>query len=134
MSGVERIIGTDGIDLIALPTDYTNGATIEGLGGNDVLVGSNNRADTILGGTGDDVVAGRGGNDRLAGGAGADQVGAAVATTPLSSAPMAASAAAGTLVVDTGTVRTMTLTNARAVADTVNGGADIDTILLTRGN
>ncbi len=68
IESVERIVGTDGDDVIVMRSDYVSddlagrGATIEGGLGND----------TIVGGAGNDVLYGGQGIDTLAGGDGAD--------------------------------------------------------------
>ena len=55
LSGIERILGTDGNDLIALPSVYTSAeddeVEIDGDDGNDVLVGSDSTDDDIWAGT-----------------------------------------------------------------------------------
>ncbi|MBB4063601.1 calcium-binding protein [Gellertiella hungarica] len=61
LSGIERVLGTDGDDKIYAADEND---TIDGGGGNDVLDG----------GSGDDVLSGGSGNDRLEGGAGADRM------------------------------------------------------------
>lgn len=66
---VQTISGSEFDDEI-----YANGnvgRTIFGLGGNDLIVGSNG-ADVLIGGLGDDVIRGRGGNDIAFGGLGDD--------------------------------------------------------------
>ncbi|WP_310221192.1 Ig-like domain-containing protein [Neorhizobium sp. 2083] len=78
LSGVEEFIGTDGDDVILLPKSYTSGDVsellIDGGKGNDALQGSDNQADHILGGDGNDLISGLGGNDILEGGAGSDEI------------------------------------------------------------
>ncbi|MEN3147477.1 DUF5801 repeats-in-toxin domain-containing protein [Neorhizobium sp. IRAMC:178] len=76
LSGVEKIVGTDGNDVILLAAGSTADGgpiTIEGGEGNDTLGGSNS-ADIINGGTGNDLISGLGGNDLLKGGAGNDEI------------------------------------------------------------
>ncbi|CDZ30880.1 DUF5801 repeats-in-toxin domain-containing protein [Neorhizobium galegae] len=76
LSGVEKIVGTDGNDVILLAAGSTADGgpiTIEGGEGNDVLGGSNS-ADIISGGNGNDLISGLGGNDILEGGAGSDEI------------------------------------------------------------
>ncbi|MCJ9754236.1 tandem-95 repeat protein, partial [Neorhizobium sp. BETTINA12A] len=76
LSGVEKIVGTDGNDVILLAAGSTADGgpiTIEGGDGNDILGGSNS-ADIINGGTGNDLISGLGGNDILKGGAGNDKI------------------------------------------------------------
>ena len=60
-SNIQNLIGTQYDDLLA---GDANGNTIDGLGGDDIL----------LGGAGDDILIGGAGNDTLDGGAGADQL------------------------------------------------------------
>ena len=67
IKGVERIVGTDGDDVIVMKSDYQSDeyagrTTIEGGAGND----------TIVGGAANDVLLGGAGMDRLYGGNGAD--------------------------------------------------------------
>jgi Ca2+-binding RTX toxin-like protein len=62
------IAGTAGNDRL---TSRIDGATVNGLGGNDVLHGMG-AIDALNGGIGNDVLIGRGGNDTLDGGAGND--------------------------------------------------------------
>jgi Ca2+-binding RTX toxin-like protein len=133
LARVESIIGTNGDDLVALPDSYTNGARIEGRDGADVLVGADNTDDTILGGDGDDTVAGRGGEDDLAGGAGADRVLGGNGDDTITLGQDGTFTGSRTLGIDTGTTRTVTVTNARGTADNVSGGAGIDTLVLDRG-
>ncbi|MBD2677793.1 MULTISPECIES: putative Ig domain-containing protein [Nostoc] len=63
LGGSDRVIGTNGIELI-------NGGTgndfLDGKGGADILLGDGGN-DTILGGLGKDIVSGGDGNDRLIG-------------------------------------------------------------------
>ncbi|MCQ1766605.1 VCBS domain-containing protein [Neorhizobium galegae] len=76
LSGVEKIVGTDGNDVILLAAGSTADGgpiTIEGGEGNDVLGGSNS-ADILSGGNGNDLISGLGGNDILEGGAGSDEI------------------------------------------------------------
>ena len=85
LDGVESWTGTSGRDVIVLPQTYTTAAgdavEINGLGGNDVLVGSNSTADDILGGDGNDILGGLAGDDELSGGAAATSSSAETATT-----------------------------------------------------
>ncbi|BAY76078.1 hypothetical protein NIES25_25270 [Nostoc linckia NIES-25] len=63
LGGSDRVIGTNGIELIngGAGNDY-----LDGKGGADVLLGDGGN-DTILGGLGKDIVSGGDGNDRLIG-------------------------------------------------------------------
>ena len=134
LGGVEFIRGTGGIDLITLPLSYTNGVRIEGLAGDDTLVGSNNRADTVLGGTGDDAIGGLGGNDRLAGDAGADFIVGGGGNDTIALGRDAGFTDTHDITVDAGDTRTFTVTNASRTDDTVLGESGIDTIVLIRGS
>lgn len=62
----DTITGSDGANDILEAGDYGK-ATLDGKGGNDVLRGTL-EADTLFGGSGDDVLVGRDGNDTLNGG------------------------------------------------------------------
>ncbi|CDZ56241.1 T1SS-143 repeat domain-containing protein [Neorhizobium galegae] len=76
LSGVEKIVGTDGNDVILLAAGSTADGgpiTLEGGNGNDTLGGSNS-ADIINGGDGNDLISGLDGNDILEGGAGSDEI------------------------------------------------------------
>ncbi|WP_152564209.1 beta strand repeat-containing protein [Neorhizobium vignae] len=76
LSGVEKIVGTDGNDVILLAAGSTADGgpiTLEGGNGNDILGGSNS-ADIINGGDGNDLISGLGGNDTLTGGNGDDVI------------------------------------------------------------
>ncbi|MDO9418471.1 T1SS-143 repeat domain-containing protein [Pararhizobium sp.] len=76
LSGIENFIGTDGNDLILLPTGYTTDGgmvTIDGGKGNDSIAGTNS-ADKLLGGDGNDLISGLGGDDIIEGGAGSDEI------------------------------------------------------------
>ncbi|UIK04593.1 DUF5801 repeats-in-toxin domain-containing protein [Neorhizobium galegae] len=76
LSGVEKIVGTDGNDVILLAAGSTADGgpiTLEGGNGNDTLGGSNS-ADIINGGDGNDLISGLGGNDTLTGGNGDDEI------------------------------------------------------------
>lgn len=69
-SGIERLILTEGADLVDASAD-TAGMQIEGLGGDDTITGGSG-ADTIDAGAGNDVIGGGAGNDRLTTGDGQD--------------------------------------------------------------
>ncbi len=74
LSGIEKIVGTDGNDVILLAAGSTADGgpiTIEGGAGNDIIGGSNS-ADVINGGMGNDLIFGLGGNDTINGGTGGD--------------------------------------------------------------
>jgi T1SS-143 domain-containing protein len=76
LDGVEQFIGSDGNDIIMLPTNYTtdgSGVTVNGGKGDDVISGSNN-AESLFGGEGNDKISGLGGNDDLHGNSGDDQI------------------------------------------------------------
>ena len=78
MANVEKIVGTDGGDFIAVSANYMSdaangGITIEGGAGNDYL-GGGAGDDTIRGGDDDDLISGLGGDDTLEGGAGNDEI------------------------------------------------------------
>ncbi|CAN7486531.1 T1SS-143 repeat domain-containing protein [Neorhizobium sp. LjRoot104] len=76
LAGVEKIVGTDGNDVILLAAGSTADGgpiTLEGGNGDDTLGGSNS-ADIINGGDGNDLISGLGGNDILEGGAGSDEI------------------------------------------------------------
>ncbi|ODV08275.1 MAG: hypothetical protein ABT15_03080 [Pseudonocardia sp. SCN 73-27] len=78
ISGVEKIVGTDGGDFIAVSAGYMSdaaggGITIEGGAGNDYL-GGGAGDDTIRGGADDDLISGLGGNDTLEGEDGNDEI------------------------------------------------------------
>jgi Ca2+-binding RTX toxin-like protein len=66
-----RVVGTAAGETLFSPPGTA--LTMDGLGGNDVLVG-NSGNETLLGGSGDDALYGSGGNDVLDGGAGSDQL------------------------------------------------------------
>ncbi|QRM57315.1 VCBS domain-containing protein [Sinorhizobium sp. BG8] len=77
-SGIERIDGTEGNDIILVRSDYLSdavggGIRIDGAAGNDYLQGGAG-ADELLGGEGDDVLAGLGGDDTIDGGSGSDRL------------------------------------------------------------
>jgi T1SS-143 domain-containing protein len=87
IEGVERIVGTDGDDVIVMRSDYVtdDGAgrtTIEGGLGNDTIVGGAGNdfldggqgADTLAGGDGADILKGGADNDALWGGKHADSL------------------------------------------------------------
>ena len=78
LSGIERFTGTDRDDIILLPKSYTTSDAvfieIDGGEGNDILQGSDDQADKIIGGMGNDWISGLGGNDDLDGGEGNDQI------------------------------------------------------------
>lgn len=77
MGNNQRIIGTSVNDVIDFRLSATTSMTltsvlgIDGLGGDDFIVGSN-AADSISGGTGNDSLYGQGGNDSIDGGEGDD--------------------------------------------------------------
>ncbi|MEO1251982.1 MAG: cadherin domain-containing protein [Pseudomonadota bacterium] len=71
-SSVERVDGGAGNDAIDA-TGATARVQQYGNGGNDTLIGGENR-DTLRGGDGDDVIDGGGGNDTIRGDAGADEL------------------------------------------------------------
>ena len=82
VTGVEKITahvfgvygGTDGNDDIWVWSNIASGAsTINGLGGNDKLTGSDH-PETIDGGAGDDVIEGSLNNDTIVGGPGKDRI------------------------------------------------------------
>lgn len=76
LDGVERFIGTDGDDVIMLPTNYTtdgSGVTVNGGKGNDVISGSNN-VESLFGGEGSDKISGLGGDDVIHGNSGDDTI------------------------------------------------------------
>lgn len=62
----DTITGSDGANDILEAGDFGR-ATLDGKGGNDVLRGTQ-EADSLIGGSGDDVLVGRGGDDSLDGG------------------------------------------------------------------
>jgi hypothetical protein len=62
----DAITGSDNANDILEGGDYGK-STLNGMGGNDVLRGTQ-EADSLQGGSGDDVLVGRGGNDTLQGG------------------------------------------------------------------
>jgi Ca2+-binding RTX toxin-like protein len=64
------IVGTAASEIL---TSRTDGATVNGLGGNDQLFGQTSN-DTLDGGAGDDVLSGGNGLDTLIGGTGADKL------------------------------------------------------------
>lgn len=66
----ETRVGTAADDLLTTPVA---GGTLQGLGGNDTLLGSI-FDDIIEGGDGDDLIAGNGGTDTVSGGAGNDKL------------------------------------------------------------
>ncbi|CDN49613.1 DUF5801 repeats-in-toxin domain-containing protein [Neorhizobium galegae] len=87
IEGVERIVGTDGDDVIVMRSDYVtdDGAgrtTIEGGLGNDTIVGGAGNdfldgaqgADTLAGGDGADILKGGADNDALWGGKASDNL------------------------------------------------------------
>lgn len=70
-SGIEALIGSDNNDVLLV-----NGARatlLNGLGGDDILIGGSG-ADTLVGGVGNDVINARAGNDLVIGGNGSDTV------------------------------------------------------------
>ncbi|MCQ1570726.1 Ig-like domain-containing protein [Neorhizobium galegae] len=76
LSGVEKIVGTDGNDVILLAAGSTADGgpiTLEGGNGNDILGGSNS-ADIINGGDGSDEIWGGAGADQINGGTGSDNI------------------------------------------------------------
>ena len=76
LESVEKIVGTDGNDIVLLPENYTNDAGqtfIEGGAGNDSIGGSN-MTDFVWGGDGDDLISTLGGNDVVFGDAGSDRI------------------------------------------------------------
>lgn len=137
LSGVERILGTSGDDLITLPSVYTSafaGAVeIVGGAGNDVLVGSDTTSDTISGDGGSDVVAGRGGDDVLAGGAGADEVRGGLGDDTILLGPDVFFTGVRNVTVGFFDSRAISLTNAAGTGDTVNGGSGYDILELDAG-
>jgi Ca2+-binding RTX toxin-like protein len=137
LSGVERIIGTSGNDLITLPSVYPSalGGAVEIVGGagNDVLVGSDTTSDTIYGDGGDDVVAGRGSNDVLAGGTGTDEVWGGLGDDTILLGPDGFFTGIRNVTVAPFDTRAISLTNAAGTGDTVNGGLGYDTIELDAG-
>ncbi|WP_077037069.1 calcium-binding protein, partial [Pelomonas sp. KK5] len=68
--GADRIFGEAGND--ELHQGYGQGGSIDGGDGDDLLVGSDDGADTLLGGAGNDRLQGLAGNDQLNGGDGQD--------------------------------------------------------------
>ncbi len=77
LSGIEKIVGTDGNDIILLKNDYTSdnggGVTIDGGAGNDAIGGGKGN-DYLIGGDGDDLISGLDGDDTILGGAGNDRL------------------------------------------------------------
>jgi Ca2+-binding RTX toxin-like protein len=67
----ENVINGDGTSETI--TSRIDGATVNGLGGNDTLLGQD-AADTLRGGDGDDTIRGRGGDDFIEGGLNADTI------------------------------------------------------------
>jgi len=66
------IAGHDGDDYITIPYNFTT-IPVNGMGGNDKIVG-NTSNDTINGGTGNDDIDGHAGNDTITGGSGDDVI------------------------------------------------------------
>jgi T1SS-143 domain-containing protein len=78
LDSVEHFIGTNGDDVILLPTVYSTSEItrirIDGGLGNDILQGSNVQADDIRGGADNDTISGLGGDDVLYGDEGNDEI------------------------------------------------------------
>ncbi|MGF9562975.1 VCBS domain-containing protein [Neorhizobium sp. JUb45] len=76
ISGVEKIVGTNGDDVILLAANtVADGGkiTIQGGAGKDVIGGSD-KGDDLYGEDGDDLISGLGGDDFISGGNGADTI------------------------------------------------------------
>lgn len=73
--GVARgsITGDDSPNILT-HEQYTGPATLDGRGGDDRLLGSDDNGDTLLGGAGNDVLLGEGGDDTIVGGPGQDTI------------------------------------------------------------
>jgi Ca2+-binding RTX toxin-like protein len=69
-SNLERVVATNGDDSLTL-TDGDSLRIIEGLDGNDTMIGSG-RGELFIGGSGNDCLLGGGGDDALVGGSGDD--------------------------------------------------------------
>lgn len=76
LDGVERFVGTDGNDVIMLPTGYTadgSGVTVDGGQGDDIISGADG-SEALIGGEGNDKIAGLGGSDEIHGNRGDDTI------------------------------------------------------------
>lgn len=105
---IDEIRGSGGADKIVL-TDVNTGLFIDGRGGNDTVQGTL-QADLIKGSAGNDVLTGDEGNDTLIGGQGVDNIQGGL----------------GNDVIRMGGVGDIT-----GLAETINGGADADTLDFT---
>ena len=122
-TGTVSIEGSSGADLLGVYTDATTftalsnrASTISGGDGNDTIIGGT-AADSISGGAGADFISGGGGNDVLLGGAGADVIKALLA---------------GAVSIDGGDGNdTVFLGTELTSTDTIVGGADYDTLVLS---
>ncbi|WP_105431449.1 DUF5801 repeats-in-toxin domain-containing protein [Neorhizobium sp. T6_25] len=137
LSGIEKIVGTDGNDVILLAAGSTADGgpiTIEGGAGNDILGGSNS-ADIINGGDGNDLISGLGGNDILEGGAGSDEVWGGAGNDQINggSGIDNITGGLGNDTIDGGTGGDTFNYAIGEGVDAIDGGADPD-VLLTSGN
>jgi hypothetical protein len=75
-ASVDRVCGGGSPDRIEGSFDAPDGARLFANGGDgaDLILGTNNGNDHLIGGKGDDTIAGRGGDDRLSGGDGDDRM------------------------------------------------------------
>ncbi|CAN7602605.1 T1SS-143 repeat domain-containing protein [Neorhizobium sp. LjRoot104] len=126
LSGVEKIVGTDGNDVILLAAGSTADGgpiTIEGGDGNDILGGSNS-ADIINGGDDNDLISGLGGDDTLSGGNGDDVIWGGLGADTIHGG-------AGSDIINLGADQIAS--GLATTLDSVDGGADYDKIVLTTG-
>ena len=73
ISGITKVVGGDGADILVLSTDNKTVKSIEGGKGNDEIDG-NGESNIISGGDGDDVIRTFGGSDNIIAGIGKDQI------------------------------------------------------------
>jgi T1SS-143 domain-containing protein len=69
LQGIERIVGTDGNDMIAVAANYQSDAT-----GGGITIDGGKGDDVIFGGAGADTLVGRSGNDKIIAGKGSDTI------------------------------------------------------------
>ncbi len=123
MTNIDEIRGNSGVNTVVL-TGMANGQTVNTLGGNDSVLGSDGN-DILDGGTENDTLRGNLGNDTLIGGDGADSLQGNDGNDVL-----IGGVGLDVLIGDAGndTFRINLISDISGLAETVDGGTDIDTL------